>query len=160
MAFDATRFLNTSYTEAFDDKRPLFPEGDWKCYIKGVDVAAGNRPDALQLRLSLIFDDERLKAMEGFAERAEIIKMEIIFVDIDPETMMIKYGGGMNWQLGAVRAAAGQNNPGEPWNPGRLEGAGPMYVRIQHSEIKRDVGNGRKEGTGELRDNITKWAAA
>lgn len=160
MAFDVYRFLNTTYTEAFDTKRPLMPEGTWKCYIKGVDVAPGNRPDALQLRISLIFDDDDLKAMEQFKDRDQIISNQMIFVDIDPETMAIKYTGGQNWQLGAIRAAAGQNSPGRAWNPGMLQDAGPMFVTVKHTEIKKEDPSGRKVGTGEFRDNIDKWAAA
>lgn len=159
MAFDATRFLNTTYEDVFDTKRPLMPEGDWRCFIKSVDVAAGNRPDAVLLRLTLIFDDPDLAALPQFEGRAEITMNTMIFVDVDPETQLIKHAGGMNWQLGQVRAAAGQNNPGQPWAPGMLENKGPMLVRVIHNEIKRDLGNGRKEGTGEMRDNITAWAA-
>jgi hypothetical protein len=159
MGFDVNRFLNTTYTEAFDTKRPLMPEGDWRAYIKSIDVAPGNREDTCLFRLTLIFDDPDLAALPQFEGRESITMNTTIFVDIDKETGMIKYGGGLNWQLGQVRAAAGQNNPGQPWAPGMLEGRGPMLVKIDHSEIKKDLGNGKKEGTGEFRDNITKWAA-
>lgn len=160
MGFDVARFLNTTYNDTFETKRPLMPEGTWRCFIKGIDVAPGNREDALQLRLSLIFDDEDLKAMEQFAGRDQIISNQMIFVDIDKDSMAIKFAGGQNWQLGQVRAAAGQNNPGKPWNVGMLEGAGPMFVTFKHSEIKKEDAQGRKVGTGEYRDNVDKWAAA
>lgn len=160
MAFDANRFLNATYSDSFDTKRPLMPEGEWRCYIQGIDVAAGNRPDTCMVRISLIFDDTDLAALPQFEGRDKIMMNTTLFVDIDPETGLIKYGGGLNWQLGQVRAAVGQNNPGQPWAPAMLENAGPILVKISHSEIKKDVGNGKKEGTGEFRDNIVAWAAA
>lgn len=159
MAFDANRFLNTTYNEAFETKRPLMPEGDWRCYVQAVDVAAGNREDACQMRITYIFDDEDLAKLPQFEGREKITMNNTLFVDIDPETGTIKYAGGTNWQLGQLRAAVGQNNPGQPWSPANLEGAGPMIIKITHSEIKKDVGNGKKEGTGEMRDNIAKWIA-
>lgn len=159
MAFDVNRFLNTTYTDSFDTKRPLMPEGDWKCFIQGVDVAPGNKDDTCLMRLSLIFDDVDLAARPEFEGREKITMNTTIFVDIDKESGLIRHGGGLNWQLGQVRAAAGQNNPGQPWAPSMLEGQGPMLVSIYHSEIKKDVGGGKKEGTGEFRDNIQRWAA-
>ena len=160
MAFDVNRFLNTEYTEALDTKRPIIPEGDWRCYIQSVDVAAGNRPDTVMMRLTLIFDDEDLAKMPEVAGREKITMNVSLFVDIDAETQLIKHAGGMNWQLGQVRAACGQNSPGQAWTPAMLEAKGPLLVRISHSEIKKDLGNGRKEGTGDFRDNVTAWAAA
>lgn len=160
MAFDVNRFLNTDYTEAFDTKRPLMPEGEWKCFIQNVDVAPGNREDVCLARITLIFDDQDLAELPQFEGRDKITMNTTIFIDIDKETGLIKHGGGLNWQLGQVRAAAGQNHAGKPWNFAMLEGQGPMIVKITHSEIKKDVGNGRKEGTGEFRDNIQAWAAA
>lgn len=160
MAFDAAKFLNNVYTDALDTKRTLIPEGDWRCFIQGVDVAAGNRPDACMFRISVVFDDPDLAAKEGMEGRDKIIMNQTLFVDIDPETQAIKHGGGQNWQLGKVRAACGQNNPGQPWSPSMLEEKGPLFVRVQHRELKKDTGNGRKEGTGEFLDNIVDWAAA
>lgn len=161
MSFDAAKFLQAQYTEALDTKRTLMPEGDWRCFIKGVDVAAGNREDAVMFRISLIFDDPDLLTKPGMADRDpnNIIMNTTLFVDVDKETQLIKFGGGMNWQLGQVRAAVGQNNPGQPWSPAMLEGKGPLLVRVAHKEMKKDVGNGRKEGTGEFMDNITLWSA-
>lgn len=160
MAFDVSKFLNNVYTEALDTKRTLIPEGDWRCFIQGIDVAAGNRPDACMFRITVVFDDEDLKKKEGMENREKITMTQTLFIDIDPETQAIKHGGGMNWQLGKVRAACGQNNPGQPWAPAMLEEKGPLFVRVQHREMKKDVGNGRKEGTGEYLDNIVEWAAA
>lgn len=160
MAFDAARFLNTTYEAEFDTKRPLMPEGDWRCFIKSVDVAAGNRDDTVQLRLTLLMDDPDLAAMEQFLGRAEILMNTMIFVDVEKETQLIRHGGGYNWQLGAIRAACGQNNPAQPWAPAMLENKGPLLIRVIHSEIKKEGPNGRKEGTGEYRDNISAWAAA
>jgi len=160
MAFDAAKFLNAVYTEALDTKRTLIPEGDWRCYIQGVDVAAGNRPEAVMFRISLIFDDPDLAKLPEMAGRDKIISNQTLFVDVDPESQMIRHGGGLNWQLGQVRAACGQNDSGKPWAPSMLENKGPLIVHVDWREIKKDLGNGRREGTGEFIDNVTKWTAA
>jgi len=159
MSFDANRFLNTVYTEAFDTKRPLMPEGDWRCYIQGVDVGAGNKEDTVLMRITLVFDDEELAKRPEFEGREKITMNTTIFIDVDKETGLIKHAGGMNWQLGQVRAAAGQNNPGVAWNPNMLAERGPMIVSVYHTEIKKEDDKGRKVGIGEFRDNIQRWTA-
>lgn len=162
MAFNAAAFLSTVYEDAFDTKRPLMPEGEWRGFIRAVDVGAGNREETVMLRLSIEFDDDNLKALPEMADREKIIMNETLFVDVDPKNpTQIKFGGGINWQLGQVRAAAGQNNPGRPWSPSNLEGAGPILFKIAHREIKKEnPETKRKEGTGEMRDNIAAYAPA
>lgn len=161
MAFNAAAFLSTVYEEAFDTKRPLMPEGEWRGFIRGVDVAPGNREETVMFRISIIFDDENLKSLPEMEGRDQIIMNETLFVDVDPKNpTQIKFGGGQNWQLGQLRHAAGQNHPGRPWSPSMLEGQGPIIFKIAHREIKKDDGSGKKVGTGELRDNIVSYAAA
>jgi hypothetical protein len=159
MTFDPAKFLNTEYTDSFETKRPLIPEGDWKCYIKNVDVTAGNRPNTAMAQVTIEFHDDELRAHPTMEGKTEILKRETLFLDLD-DNGLIKYAGGANWQLGQLRAACGQNEQGKPWNIGKLEGAGPLGVRITHREMtKQNPATGKREGTGDIIDNVGAWLA-
>lgn len=153
--FDTAKFLNTEYSDSFATERPLIPEGEWRAMIKNIDVAAGNRKETVMMRVHLIFEDEDLAAHPDLAGREQIVTTTTIFCDIDPETQILKWSGGQNWQLGQIRAALGQNNPGKPWWPSQMEGKGPVLVKVEHRK------SGGKDGKDErINDNIVRWAAA
>lgn len=154
LAFDVNRFLTTEYEAEFSVERPKIPEGEWRAMTKEFDVQPGNNKGSLQGRLHLEFIDDELAALEEMKGRDKIVTTHMLFIDVD-ENFQIKYSGGLNWQLGQIRAALGQNDPRKPWSPAMLAHRGPILVKVEHRNI------GGKDGK-ELRtvDNIVKWAAA
>lgn len=162
--FNLASFINTEYTDEFATERTLIPEGDWRAFIKGVDWQQGNRPNTLNARVSFEFDDEELMqhpAMQG--KTAPIKWSTSLFVDLDPETGLILFAGGQNWQLGKIRAAAGQNEPGKPWSPRLLDSVlTPVMIKIEHREGRKEEpkGSGKYVGNGEFFDTMRNIVAA
>lgn len=163
--FNAEQFLQADYTEALDTERTLFPQGE--CVAQKIESFKivppkpftdkdGNEQDGSpQLEITLLIRDdhaERIRTELQYAPDRPIKFIHRFFLEINGDGWL-DFGPNKNLKLGQIRAALGQNTPGEPWNFGMLQGAGPIAFVVKHEKWEKDG----KEGTSE---RVEKWAAA
>jgi len=164
--FDKEAFLQAEYTDALDTERTLFPMGEYVAeQIESfeivdpkpfVDEKTGAQKDGspqLSLRL-LVREDHAVRVREQFGYPADrpVYCSTRFFLDIDQETGWLEFGPNKNIDLGKIRAALGQNDPGVRWSFTNLKGAGPIAFVVKHEKWEK---NG-KEGTSE---RISGWAS-
>lgn len=111
-------------------------------YKKG--ERAGTPGVMVKLTIPFVIQDETVKAE---MQRDKVVVSKQIILDMDAD-------GGIDWnknknvELGRIRAAVGQNVDGQPWSIQKLRGAGPVMVKVVHTEF------GRKDGTKGKRTEI------
>lgn len=164
--FNVDEFLQQDYEEALDTDRTLFPVGDWVGKITEAKVKKGAEYK----------DDETGEIKEGSPrleltidlceEHAERIRKEFNYdadrpvqfrtnFYLDVEDNRLEFGPNKNLQLGKIRAALGQNQPGVRWGLRNLKDSSNLIgFTIRHEEWENKV-NGRK-GTIE---RVTAWTA-
>jgi len=114
--FDPDTFMNMTTEEADETSFRPIPEGEYQAVITKIE---GRTPKGMSiLDISWAIDDEAVRAETGMDN--PLIRQSI-FLDINKEGGLER-GPNKNVQLGRLRAALGQNNPGQPWSPGMLEG--------------------------------------
>jgi hypothetical protein len=156
MAFDPAVFMNTSYEAAFEIKRALVPEGDYAGVIKGMPEFSAGRDEGtvvMKVAFRLICDAAQKVAEEQ--NREELLLTQWIYLDVDKDdNNIILYGANQSLDMGRLRAALGQNDPTKSWNPGMLDSAGPLLLKIVHRAMKDSDG----KATGELKDTVARYA--
>src|SRR5262245_2905640 len=110
MSFDPSTYLDTTMTSTLDTSLPPCPEGTWLFECMKVDARANPEHDNNAAAAPLILEyswecrDENCLVL---AERNKVTVRQGIFVTLNGNT--IEAGDGKNTQLGALRAAVGQN---------------------------------------------------
>jgi hypothetical protein len=114
--FDPDTFMSMSTEEADETKFRPIPEGEYNAVITKIE---GRTPKGNSiLDITWAIDDESVRAETGMENP---MVRQSLFLDINKEGGLER-GANKNVQLGRVRAALGQNNPGQPWSPGMMEG--------------------------------------
>lgn len=162
--FSKEEFLQADYTDALDTERTLFPAGecvgetieDFKIHDpKSFTDKDGNQQEGspqLELKIRVREDHAvRVRELLGYAEDRVVYFSHRFWLEIT-EDGYLDFGPNKNLALGQVRAALGQNNPGETWSFNYLRGAGPLAWIVKHEDWEKDG----KKGTSE---RVTKWAA-
>ncbi len=138
--FDINAFLDAELTEPMATQPERPPEGEWLARIATV-----SSPD--EIKTKWIKGPEGARTWTKLAVPFELIDEELLRklnrknpirvtsdweLDVDSATSRPITGPGKNVALGRLRAALGQNVPGQPWNFMKLPGAGPLKVTIKH----------------------------
>lgn len=145
--FDADTFMNSEVQGAMETKYTPPPIGDYNAFIE--DVEAAKLGDASGLKIKWKITDEQLKQLMG---RDDNYVTQTVFLDFETDGRLA-FGTNKNVQLGALRAAVGQNGP-EAWSPRNLKGAGPCVLKISHRMGKK----GPEDGPYANVDRVTKAA--
>lgn len=161
--FDKDMFLAVTYDDANDTERTLFPIGECVAQtIEEIDILPPEaRTDAetgettetrpqLKLKIRVREDHaERIRAEFGYDPNKPVYFNYRFRLDINAEGHL-EFGPNKNIALGQLRAAVGQNNPGESWSIRNLMGCHPFGFTVRHEEWEF---NGKK-GT---RENVSKF---
>ena len=147
--FDPDAFMTQTMDQPLETERTLVPPGEYQMMIDdfGRDALetfefeykrgpnAGQQGSMTKLGVPCLVQDESVKTSLGM-DKVVVFKN----ITLDFENGSLAFGKNKNIDLGQLRHAVGQNNPG-PWSIGNLRGAGPFMGRVEHRE-----GN-RKDGT-------------
>jgi len=136
--FDPTTFMGQVYSEAGETSFKPIPEGDYTASLSGEEkdfAIRVNKGGSVVLDLFWIIEDAKL------AESMNLTSIRVrqgLFLDLTPDGKLA-WGTNQNVALARLRAALGQNEPGKPWSPTRLRGAGPALVTVKHRADKEDA---------------------
>jgi len=165
--FDKEAFLQAEYEEALDTERTLFPAGEFvaqaleeitiiepKPFVDEKTGATKDGSPQLQIKL-LIREDHAVRVREQFGYDADrpVYFTTRMYLDIDSESGWLEFGPNKNIDLGKIRKALGQNEPGVRWNFSNLKGAGPIAFVVKHESWE-------KNGKTGIAERATNWAAA
>lgn len=153
MPFNAEDFMTQTIDQPLETERTLVPPGEYKMVIDDFTQEAfetfefeykrgpnaGQPGQMTKFGCPCIVVDDKVKADLGM-EKVTVFKN--ITLDFD-DTGAIAFGKNRNIDLGQLRHAVGQNNPG-PWSIAQLRGAGPFMGRVEHREGKRKDGSAFK----------------
>jgi hypothetical protein len=142
--FDPDVFLGLTVDKELDTKTIPIPPGTYPGVIEDVKpkLITSNNTGEEYLIFEVFFriDDESVKQATG---RDKPRTRMSIFVD-RTESGGIDVAKGKNIQLGKLRDAVNQNNPGQPWAPSMLKGAA---CRIK-------VGHRKDPNSGDMYDEV------
>lgn len=127
--FDPDMFMNQQTTDANSTAYVPVPEGEYQAVIK--DVKAGTAGDKPVLNLTWGVDDAEVREVTGLEEPTV---RQTIWLDLTASGGL-DMGKGKNVGLGKLREALGQNQPGQPWAPGMLNGQVAM-INVKHRSGK------------------------
>lgn len=135
--FDPNSFMNNEYSESTSTEYINIPDGDdWiakveKVEPRKVEIDGQERP---VLDVTLDVFDERVKAVT----QREVNRPNryTIWLDLNASGHL-DMGKGKNVQLGLLRTALGQNQPGRPWRPQMLVGNTCRIVTKQRPDGDR-----------------------
>lgn len=132
--FDAEEMMNLTTEGAMETSMTPVPEGEWPAYIKKVDFRQGEKNDRQWVACDLTWavTDQSVIDQLGIPEPTV---RQSLFLDI--ANGLLELGPNKNVQLGRLRAAVGQNGPGE-WGFGMLEGQAAV-VRVEHREYEGQI---------------------
>ena len=136
--FDPSTFMGQVYTEQGETTFKPIPEGDYTASLSGEEkdfAIRVNKGGSVVLDLFWVIEDAQLAATMNLAS---VRVRQGIFLDLDPNGKLA-WGTNQNVTLARLRAALGQNEPGKPWSPTRLCGAGPALVTVKHRADKEDA---------------------
>lgn len=158
--FDPDTFMQQTVDAPMETEFRLCPAGEFSAmigdftseafevidfeYKKG--TRAGQPGSMTKFNLPFIINDDKAKQE---LNRDQVVVTKQMILDVDPITKQLDFGVNKNIELGRVRDAVGQNNPG-PWSVSQLRGAGPLMVKVEHIEYAR------KDGTKGKRAEVTR----
>ena len=124
---NATEFLQTTTTEALDDRLVPCPPGEWAAIagapeFKDFVYKSGDREGETGYRMVVRWQiqDEEAKRI---VERDKLSVTQSVLLDLTEDGNGLDFGKGKNIGLGQIRTAIGQNEPGQPWAPAMIEGS-------------------------------------
>jgi hypothetical protein len=156
--FDKSVFLQTTYDEVLDTERTLFPVGECVCSgIEELDILepqsftdkeTGEQKEGsprVKIKARVREDHaERIRAEFGYDPDRPVYFNYAFYLDINSEGHL-EFGPNKNIPLGQLRAAVGQNVPGEPWSIVNLRGAGAFGFVLRHEEWEKGDKKGKNE---------------
>ena len=126
--FDPDQFMNAETEGEISTEFTPVPEGEYNALITGVNArsTSSEKGEYVILDVTWAIDDAQVSEAVGMDNPTV---RQSIFLDTT-ESGGLDLSKGKNIQLGRLREAVGQNDPG-PWAPSRLEG-NVAKVRVAH----------------------------
>jgi hypothetical protein len=152
--FDPETFMQQTVDAPLETEFTLIPTGE---YIATIDdftsdafekidfeykkgSRAGQPGTMTKFNCPFVIQDDAVKA-ELARDKVTMYKQLILDVADDGG---LDFGKNKNIDLGRIRAAVGQNDPG-PWSIANLRGAGPVMVKVVHVDFERkDKSKGKR----------------
>lgn len=150
-SFDPELFLQTETTDSSSTEFTPFPEGEHVAVVKEVKGRLVEGKDGKPSRpvMDVTWECSSPEVQEALGREAGTIR-QTVWLD-----MMagggLDMGKGRNVQLGRLREALGQNEPGRPWSPLNLVG-GVAQITVTHTP--------NPNGDGSVFANVTAVATA
>ena len=143
--FDPDVFMNQTIDQPLAEDYTLCPEGEYPAIIDDFDRSAFRTnqfvykqgpnqglPGAMTtFNIPWVIQDERAKQA---LSRDKVVVYQPIILDFDSNGGL-DFGVNKNVNLGKVRKALNQNQPGA-WSVAQLKSQGPCMVRVVHREIE------------------------
>lgn len=147
--FDPEEFMNATVDQPLDAERTLVPEGEFKMTIDDFNTDAfetfaftykkgphaGEEGAMHKFTCPIVINDDTVAAKLGVDKPRVYVQCTL---DMDDQGQLL-FGPNKNIELGKLRNAVNQNQPG-PWAIGKLRGAGPFMGKIAHRTGKRKDG--------------------
>lgn len=144
MPFDAKAFVTQTTDKANSTVYVAIPEGDYKpMMIETGDVSewireneirrgpnAGSTLVSLEIPVEIL--DDNLRSKMGLPKITSRYRM---ILDFD-SAGNLDFSEGKNVKLGKLRDVLNQNDPGKPWSPSMLSGAGPFAGHVVQTSAK------------------------
>lgn len=132
MTLNTEEFLQTTTEESLDERLEPCPPGEWlaiagKPDVKDFTYKSGDREGETGYRMVIrwqIQDDEAKRQVE----REKLSVSQSVLLDLSDDGSALDFGKGKNVGLGQIRAAIGQNTPGQTWSPAMIEGSPAKVV--------------------------------
>lgn len=149
-SFDAGAFMQATVDQPMETEFQLCPEGTYQAMVGDFDEKAiekfdftyKNGPKAGQpgsmVKFNLPWSIQDATVLASLGRDSLTIYQQIVLDTA--ENGALDWGKDRNIQLGRVRKAVNQNNPGA-WNVSNLKGAGPALVKVTHETFKRRDGS-------------------
>lgn len=158
-AFDPDTFMLQTVDAPLETEFKICPAGEFPAMIDDFDSSAfevvdfeykkgaraGQPGQFTKFSIPFNINDDKCRQELG---RDKVVVTKQIILDID-ENGGLAWGPNKNIPLGQVRAAVDQNQPGA-WSMAQLRGAGPVMVKIDHIDYKRN------DGTKGTRAEVTR----
>lgn len=137
-AFDPDTFMDGDVEGEMDTVIVPVPVGDYQAIIDKVEArqieGKDGKPDRVVCDVIWEVHDNAVKELLG---RDKVTVKQSLWLDT-LDSGALDLGPGKNVGLGKVRAALGQNKPGEKWSLRMLNGAGPAMIKVGHRPDKND----------------------
>lgn len=147
--FDPNAFMSQTIDAPLEDEFKLVDIGEYKAmiddfdssYVEQIDFEykkgqrAGQAGQMTKFTCPFVLDSPEQQAK---LNRDKIMVPKQIILDID-QNGNLDFGINKNVPLGQIRTAVGQKDK-KPWGLADLRGAGPVMVKVEHEEGKRNDG--------------------
>lgn len=148
--FDPDQFMSQTVDQPLETERTLVPEGEYRLRIGDFTSEAfetfeftykkgpnkGEDGKMVNFTCPVIVDDDKVRAALKTEEPRVYHRCTLDF-DSDGN---LAWGPNRNIDLGKLRHATNQNNPG-PWSVSMLRNSPPFMGKIQHRTGKRKDGS-------------------
>jgi hypothetical protein len=127
--FDPEAFMQETVEAEGSTKVEQLPPGEYTAIVSKVDTPKSfPRKDGsgFVIILNVHFSVADQPVNEQLGRNPVTIRQGYI---LDMKGNSLDFGKGKNIQLNRLRAALGQNTP-QPWNPSRMEGQGPVLIKV------------------------------
>jgi hypothetical protein len=131
--FDPDAFMHETYTEAASTRETPLPEGEYLGTISKVTPPRQTNNGYVLQEIHFRVDHPELEEELG---RSVSTARHTLFLDMT-DSGSLDLSSGKNIGLGRLRAALGQNEPGEPWSPSQMEGQ-QATIRVKHTPDKNN----------------------
>lgn len=126
MTLNTEQFLQTTTSEALDERLDPCPPGEWlavagKPEVRDFTYKSGDREGETGYRMVIRWAIQDQEAKDA-VDRDSLSVTQSILLDLNESLDGLDFGKGKNIGLGQVRAALGQNVPGKDWSPAMIEG--------------------------------------
>ncbi len=126
MTLNTEQFLQTTTSEALDERLDPCPPGEWlavagKPEVRDFTYKSGDREGETGYRMVIRWAIQDQEAKDA-VDRDSLSVTQSILLDLNESLDGLDFGKGKNIGLGQIRAALGQNEPGESWSPAMIEG--------------------------------------
>lgn len=133
MSFDPDQFMHETYTDANATREAPLPEGEYLGTISKVNPPRQTQNGYVLMEVNFLVEHPELSDEIG---RTKSTARYTIFLDMTDKGTL-DFGNGKNVNLGRLRSAVGQNEPGQPWSPSQLEGQ-QATIRVKHTADKNN----------------------
>lgn len=142
VSFDPDVFMQQTIDSPLETEFRMVPEGEYTMTIDDFDSSAieeikfdykkgpraGTPGSMTKFTCPFVVQDDKVKQE---LNRQKVVVSKQLILDIGDDGGL-DFGTNKNVDLGRIRAAVGQNDPGSPWSIAQLRGAGPFIGKVEH----------------------------
>lgn len=135
--FDPKAYENVTTEATFETSFTPVPEGEYPAVVDDVKMDVLTMQDKSQRLIARIIWSILDDAVKAALNMQKVIVRQDVFIDLTPDGRF-DTDKNKNIDLGRLRSALGQNNPGQAWGIPMLRGAGPAKIKVATRVDKND----------------------